>query len=196
MVQRQRSRRPTIFFFISSIFLRRNAHWTSKITINADFVKAMTDIELSAVEVQLGIDVYGFIESRKELGATTTMLKAKYEDREFLEKVLDIMVDMKMIMKTGVCQLTYVHRSFVKPWIVNTYHLKRLNRVSSTLSSISTHFDFRDFNFVAGGSASDIDEIDANRQQSVNAERTEAEIAGRCVEPGFVAKEKGSQSGW
>lgn len=100
----------------------------------------MNDVELSAVEVQLGIDVYGFIESRKEIGATTSMLKAKYEDREFLEKVLDIMLDMKMIMKTGVCQLTYVHRSFVKPWIVNTYHLKRLNRVSSTIL-FSTIFD-------------------------------------------------------
>lgn len=95
----------------------------------------MTDIEFSPVEIQLGIDVYGFIESRKELGATTAMLKAKYEDREFLEKVLNIMLEMRMIMKTGVCQLAYVHRSFVKPWIINTYHLKRLNRVGSKRST-------------------------------------------------------------
>lgn len=89
----------------------------------------MNDAEFSAVEVQLGVDVYGFIESRKEVGATTSMLKEKYEDREFLEKVLEIMLQMKMVMKTGVCQVTYVHRSFVKPWIVSTYHLKRLSRV-------------------------------------------------------------------
>lgn len=101
----------------------------------------MTDFDFSPVEVQLGIDVYGCIEAQKELGVTTAMLKAKYEDREFLEKVLDIMLNMKMIMKTGVCQVTYVHRSFVKPWIVNTYHLKRLNRVS--VHSFSSFFEFR-----------------------------------------------------
>lgn len=107
----------------------------------------MTDIDFSPVEVQLGIDLYGFIESRKELGATTSMLKTKYEDREFLEKALDIMLNMKMIMKTGVCQLTYVHRSFVKPWIVNTYHLKRLNRVSFVLFEANLDLEINFFIF-------------------------------------------------
>lgn len=98
--------------------------------MSADFVKAMSDADFSAVEIQLGIDIHGFIEQQREVGATSSMLKTKYEDLEFLEKVLTIMLALKMIMKSGVCQVTYIHRSFVKPWIVNTYHLKRLNRVS------------------------------------------------------------------
>lgn len=96
----------------------------------------MNELKFTPTEVHLGVDIFGFIESKKELGATTAALKEKYEDKELLGRVVQILSELGMIMKTGICVLTYVHRTYVKPWIVNTYNLKRLNRVSSPISSI------------------------------------------------------------
>lgn len=89
----------------------------------------MSANEFSTSEVHIGIDIYGFIESKREMGATTKMLTDKYEDKLFIQRVLNILLGLKLIMKTGVCQYTYVHGLFIKPWIINSYHLKRLDRV-------------------------------------------------------------------
>lgn len=108
-----------------------NAIWIPNRAVAADFVQRMNELKYSSVDVHLGIEILGFIESKKELGATTLSLTERYEDKQFLAKILQILCDTKLIMKTGVCQLTYVHRSFVKPWTVNTYNMKRLERVSN-----------------------------------------------------------------
>lgn len=118
------------FGMISFLFHSRNALWTPKSSLQADFVKRMMENGFSSTECHLGIDIHAFIESKKELGATSLELTDKYEDKDFLLKILNILIELKMVLKTGVCQLTFVHRSYVKPWIVLTYHLKRLERVS------------------------------------------------------------------
>lgn len=53
-----------------------------------------------------------------------------YGERDFLHNVLDILMEVKFVMRTGVCEYTYIHWAYVKQWIVNTYHLKRIERVS------------------------------------------------------------------
>lgn len=115
------------------VLLFSNSIWIANRVVAADFVQQMNEQKCSSSEVHLGLEILGFIESKKELGATTLALTEIYEDKQFLAKILQILCDTKLIMKTGVCQLTYVHRSFVKSWTVNTYNMKRLERVANLL---------------------------------------------------------------
>lgn len=90
----------------------------------------LTDIGLDMNEVHIAIDVYNYIEGNGEMGVSAIKLLERYEDRIFLQTILDHLNEAKFIMKTGVCEVTYVHSKHIKPWVVNTYHLKRLDRVS------------------------------------------------------------------
>lgn len=83
----------------------------------------------STTEVLIIVDILGYIESQREMGATTTALKEKYEDKIFLLNALGFLLERKLVLKAGLCQITYVHAAYVNPWIINTYHLKRLDRV-------------------------------------------------------------------
>lgn len=87
-------------------------------------------------EIHIAIDIFNFIESKGEMGASATLLRETYEDNEFLQKMLSILNKAKLVMKTGVCEVTFVHWKHIKPWIVNTYHLKRLERVSNCVKKI------------------------------------------------------------
>ena len=80
-------------------------------------------------EIHIAVDVFNFIDSQGETGAKTAELVDRYEDKIFLQKLLDYFNEAKLVMKTGVCEITYVHWKHIKPWVVNTYHLKRIDRV-------------------------------------------------------------------
>lgn len=80
-------------------------------------------------EIQIAVDIFNYIDTQGEMGANATALLERYEDKIFLQKVLDFFNEAKLVMKTGVCEITYVHWKHIKPWIINTYHLKRLERV-------------------------------------------------------------------
>lgn len=80
-------------------------------------------------EIHIAVDVYNYIDSQDETGAKAADLLERYEDKVFLQKILDYFNEAKLVMKTGVCEVTYVHWKHIRPWVVNTYHLKRLDRV-------------------------------------------------------------------
>lgn len=85
---------------------------------------------LTMSEVNIANDIYNYIDKQGEMGASAADLSDKYENNTFLQTVLNHLNDAKLIMKTGVCEVTFVHWKHIKPWVVNTYHLKRLDRVS------------------------------------------------------------------
>lgn len=84
---------------------------------------------MSMTEIHIAVDVFNYIDSQGEVGAKTDDLLERYEDKMFLQKILDYFNEAKLVMRTGVCEVTYVHWKHTKPWVVNTYHLKRLERV-------------------------------------------------------------------
>lgn len=81
-------------------------------------------------EIHIAIDIYNYIDGQGEMGVSATELLDIYEDRAFLQRILMRLNEAKFVMKTGVCEVTYVHSKHIRPWVVNTYHLKRLDRVS------------------------------------------------------------------
>lgn len=87
-------------------------------------------------EIHIAVDIHNFIDSQGEMGVSAATLLEKYEDKAFLQRILDYFNESKLVMKTGVCEVTYVHHKHLKPWVVNTYHLKRYDRVSD-ISDVS-----------------------------------------------------------
>lgn len=90
-------------------------------------------------EIHIAVDVYNYVDSQDEIGANAADLLERYEDKVFLQKILDYFNEAKLVMKTGVCEVTYVHWKHIRPWVVNTYHLKRLDRVWHR-TEINIHF--------------------------------------------------------
>lgn len=43
-------------------------------------------------------------------------------------KIIDLLIDLNLIMKTGIKDYTYVFWKYVQSWLVNSYHIKRLDR--------------------------------------------------------------------
>lgn len=85
-------------------------------------------------EIHILVDIHNYIDGHGEMGVSATDMLERYEDKAFLQTVLEHLNDAKYVMKTGVCEVTYVHRKHIRPWVVNTYHLKRLDRVSKLIS--------------------------------------------------------------
>lgn len=86
--------------------------------------------DFANIEKQIGLEILNYIAFQGEMGATATKLRNKFEDKIFVQKILDILITLKLVMRTGVCELTFVHVKHMKPWIVNSYNLKRYDRVS------------------------------------------------------------------
>lgn len=112
------------FFFFS-----RDANWSPELKSNKDFVTLLKEKQFDMSEIHIAVDVFNYIDSKGEMGASAATLLERYEDKTFLQKLLDDFNELKLVMKTGVCQITYVHWKHIKPWVINTYHLKRLDRV-------------------------------------------------------------------
>lgn len=107
----------------------RDANWSPEQKSTKDFVTLMKDNNFDSSEIHIAVDIFNYIESQGELGAKAKTLLDRYEDKLFLQKLFDNFNELKLVMKTGVCEVTYVHWKHIKPWVINTYHLKRLDRV-------------------------------------------------------------------
>ncbi|XP_031625024.1 general transcription factor 3C polypeptide 1 [Contarinia nasturtii] len=104
-----------------------NSNWSPDLRSDKDFVELLKE-KFDMREIHIAVDVFNYIDSQGEIGVTAATLHKRYEDKDFLQKLLDYFNESKLVMKTGVCQVTYVHWKHIKPWTINTYHLKRLDR--------------------------------------------------------------------
>ncbi|XP_055298279.1 general transcription factor 3C polypeptide 1 isoform X2 [Sitodiplosis mosellana] len=105
-----------------------DSNWSPDLKSDKDFVTLLKEKDMNMTEIHIAVDVFNYIDSQGETGANTADLIERYEDKIFLQKILDYFNEAKLVMKTGVCEVTYVHWKHIKPWVVNTYHLKRLDR--------------------------------------------------------------------
>lgn len=53
----------------------------------------------------------------------------KFVNKLVIIKVLDLLTELNLVIRSGVKTYTFVYWAYIQPWVVNTYHLKRLERV-------------------------------------------------------------------
>lgn len=139
--------------FINVLLLNRNAILGTKRDCDDEFVQEMQAREFSRLETGMGEEIFNFIESQRETGVTTDALKVcfihpflfcflyiytiiirtlqeKFGDKWFIIIVLDILMGLNLVIRCGVKAYTFVYWLYVQPWVINTYNLKRLERVN------------------------------------------------------------------
>ncbi|XP_011181660.2 general transcription factor 3C polypeptide 1 [Zeugodacus cucurbitae] len=103
------------------------SHW--KYTDNTfDALKPkLSKLGFNAMEQQHVEDLLRFIEARK-LGVPVTELLREFPYAQFLSRALRLLSEHYLVKRVGVATLMYVHKTHIRPWVVHTFHLKRLER--------------------------------------------------------------------
>lgn len=91
---------------------------------------AMMTEDFANGEALIAVDMLYFVEQQAEMGATTKMLLDKFKNRNLLLKVFKILENLTLVYKVGVHSITFVYWMYVQPWLINSYHIYRLERVS------------------------------------------------------------------
>lgn len=106
--------------------LYRDTNWSPELRSNKDFVNLLKEKGLDMKEIQTAVDVLNRIDRQGIMGAKASYLADKYPDKEFLQKILDHFNAAKLVMRTGLSEITYVHWKHI---VVNTTISKRSNQV-------------------------------------------------------------------
>ncbi|XP_004527469.1 general transcription factor 3C polypeptide 1 [Ceratitis capitata] len=72
-------------------------------------------------------DLLKFIEKHK-LGVPVTDLLHEFPYTQFLARALRLLSEHYLVKRVGVNKPMYVHKTNIRPWVVHTFHLKRLER--------------------------------------------------------------------
>ncbi|XP_054727905.1 general transcription factor 3C polypeptide 1 [Anastrepha obliqua] len=103
------------------------SHW--KYTDNTfEILKPkLNKLGFNAMEQQHVEDLLKYIE-RCKFGVPVTDLKREFPYAQFLSRALRVLSEHYLIKRVGVSTMLYVHKAHIRPWVVHTFHLKRLER--------------------------------------------------------------------
>lgn len=104
--------------------------WKSEQKDDKAFHAAMMSEEFASGEALIAVDMLYFVERQAEMGATSKMLLDKFKNQSLLLKVFKILENLTLVYKVGVNSISFVYWMYVQPWLINSYHIYRLERVS------------------------------------------------------------------
>uniref|UniRef100_A0A336L0X8 CSON002604 protein n=1 Tax=Culicoides sonorensis TaxID=179676 RepID=A0A336L0X8_CULSO len=90
-------------------------------------------------ERKLAENVLDQIKDSGEMGIQSPQLAIIFGNtsKKLLQKVINALVAADFVLKTGIRTITYVHWTCVSHWLVKSYNLKRLERESIPLDSLT-----------------------------------------------------------
>lgn len=109
--------------------LYRKSLWKSEQRDDKSFHAAILTENFASGEALIAIDMLYYVEQQAEMGATAKMLLNKFKNQTLLEKVFKILENLTLVYKVGVHSITFVYWMYVQPWLINSYHIYRLERV-------------------------------------------------------------------
>ncbi|KAG4077748.1 hypothetical protein HA402_011177 [Bradysia odoriphaga] len=112
-------------------YIVSSARWSNKEVDKIDIAEHMKTHQLDDNEISIAMEMLKFIESKKEMGASSIELQEKFGSKVLIKKCLDIFYNQNMVMRAGVVDYTFVHWIYTSAWLITTYHFKRLNKESS-----------------------------------------------------------------
>ncbi|KAM7349164.1 general transcription factor 3C polypeptide 1 isoform 1-T4 [Cochliomyia hominivorax] len=108
-------------------------------------------------------EIHNFIE-RHTLGVSISHLMIEFPYENFLFKALNLLSYEFIIKRVGISSFMYVHKNHIRPWVVHTFNLKRLDRenMGGITSSIK-----RSYNQIDNASSDDGSETKAKKSKTV-----------------------------
>ncbi|XP_055911802.1 general transcription factor 3C polypeptide 1 [Eupeodes corollae] len=89
----------------------------------------MSEIGYTDEEQDEVVRIHDFIESF-DLGAPASDLLKRFPDVEFLTKATKLLRKHFLVLRAGVSTFVYVQKNHIRPWVIQTRHIKRLERES------------------------------------------------------------------
>ncbi|XP_014095965.2 general transcription factor 3C polypeptide 1 [Bactrocera oleae] len=103
------------------------SHWKYTENTFEALKPKLSKLGFNAMEQQHVEDLLRFIEARK-LGVPVTDLLREFPYAQFLSRALRLLSEHYLVKRVGVATMMYVHKTHIRPWVVHTFHLKRLER--------------------------------------------------------------------
>ncbi|KAH8356921.1 hypothetical protein KR200_004556 [Drosophila serrata] len=72
-------------------------------------------------------DILNYIEQH-QLGVQALQLRSIFPLGDFLLETLHLLADHDLVKRVGVSSHMYVHKKYIRNWVVHTFHIKRLQR--------------------------------------------------------------------
>ncbi|KAL0120525.1 hypothetical protein PUN28_008329 [Cardiocondyla obscurior] len=74
--------------------------------------------------------VYEFVQEKKEIGVCSQELVDKFyaEQGDHLYKVVSLLIDNHIFLRSGVTKPRYIHHRYVDPWLIHSYKIYRLEQ--------------------------------------------------------------------
>lgn len=64
------------------------------------------------------------------MGCNAYSLLEKFKDKDLLQQCVSLLQEHQYVLRTGVNDIIFVHHRFTSHWLIETYHVKRLERES------------------------------------------------------------------
>ncbi|XP_011313927.1 general transcription factor 3C polypeptide 1 [Fopius arisanus] len=76
--------------------------------------------------------VYEYVESKQEQGATLEELVENFHRKlqVHLYEILSFLTDYRLLLRSGVTRMHYIHHKFVDPWLIQSIRIMRLQKES------------------------------------------------------------------
>nr|CAD7262279.1 unnamed protein product [Timema shepardi] len=90
-------------------------------------------------DVEKALNILRFIESKKEIGATIKELRENFLKPECSQRfavILGLLTESRIVLRTGVTTVQYVHHRFSRPWTVNSHRVMRDDRAVLSTASV------------------------------------------------------------
>nr|CAD7457589.1 unnamed protein product [Timema tahoe] len=90
-------------------------------------------------DVEKALNILQFIESKKEIGATIKELREKFIKpgcSQSVAIILGLLTESRIVLRTGVTTVQYVHHRFSRPWTVNSHRVMRDDRAVLSTASV------------------------------------------------------------
>ncbi|XP_069672695.1 general transcription factor 3C polypeptide 1 [Periplaneta americana] len=81
-------------------------------------------------------DILAFVQKKKEIGATMQELRKNFRKQKSpmsLAEILALLSKSHILYRSGVTTVHYIYHMFMKPWLVHSYKLLRLEREKQVL---------------------------------------------------------------
>ncbi|XP_020291475.1 general transcription factor 3C polypeptide 1 isoform X2 [Pseudomyrmex gracilis] len=83
--------------------------------------------EMSEIELKYIDAVHDFVQEKKEMGVSSHELLDKFFDEqgEDLYKVVSLLIENRVFLRSGVTNSRYIHYQYVDPWLTHSYKINR-----------------------------------------------------------------------
>ncbi|XP_073816879.1 general transcription factor 3C polypeptide 1 [Musca autumnalis] len=147
------------------------AYWKYNDKTISSVKPRMIECNFSDMEQKHLEEIHNFIEKHK-LGVSILDLQKEFPYEQFLLRALSFLASEYLIKRVGVANFMYVHKNYVRSWVVHTFNLKRLDRENLGTSTAALK---RSYEQMSAGEEKEKDDAPSEAKRKATDNNADAE---------------------